>query len=50
MISVYIASPYTLGDIAVNVRKQMDVTDILISKGFLPFTPYDSSKTLSRLD
>lgn len=39
MIKVYIASPYTLGDVAVNVKLQIDTVDILISKGFAPFAP-----------
>jgi len=38
-IKVYIASPYTLGDIAVNVRFQMDISDQLYDLGFYPFTP-----------
>ena len=36
---VYIASPYTKGDVALNVRKQIDTVDYLISLGFLPFAP-----------
>lgn len=39
MIKVYIASPYTLGDVAVNVKTQIDVADELISRGFSPFVP-----------
>lgn len=39
IIKIYIASPYTKGDVAVNVRKQMDAVDILIDNGFLPFSP-----------
>ncbi|MCP3929320.1 MAG: DUF4406 domain-containing protein [Bacteroidetes bacterium] len=39
MIKVYIASPYTLGDTASNVKLQMDTTEELFSKGFAPFTP-----------
>jgi hypothetical protein len=39
MIRVYIASPYTIGDVAVNVKRQIDVADILISHGFAPFVP-----------
>jgi len=39
MIKVYIASPYTLGDVAVNVAKQMKVADALIDEGFAPFVP-----------
>ena len=39
MIKVYIASPYTLGDVAVNVKRQMDAADELIDSGFAPFVP-----------
>ena len=36
---VYIASPYTLGDVAVNIRTQIDAADELMTKGFVPFVP-----------
>lgn len=39
MIKVYIASPYTLGDVAVNVKLQLDAVDALMNKGFAPFAP-----------
>jgi len=39
MKKVYIASPYTIGDVAVNVKVQMDVADKLIGLGFVPFVP-----------
>lgn len=39
MIKVYIASPYTLGDVAVNVKLQLDVYDKLMTLGFAPFAP-----------
>ena len=39
MIKVYIASPYTLGDVAVNVKVQIDAADKLIDAGFAPFAP-----------
>ncbi len=38
-IKIYIASPYTKGDTAMNVRFQMDIADQLIELGFYPFTP-----------
>lgn len=38
-IKVYIASPYTIGDVAVNVRRQIDAYDKLLTFGFLPFAP-----------
>jgi len=39
MIKVYIASPYTIGDVAVNVKRQIDMADRLMEKGFAPFAP-----------
>jgi len=39
MLKVYIASPYTKGDAAVNVKAQLDAANILIEKGFAPFVP-----------
>jgi len=39
MIKVYIASPYTKGDIAVNVKRQLDAADKLIELGYAPFAP-----------
>lgn len=39
MKKVYIASPYTLGDVAVNVKVQMDCAHELIGLGFAPFVP-----------
>jgi hypothetical protein len=38
-IKVYIASPYTKGDIAVNVKLQIDTVDELMNMGFVPFAP-----------
>jgi len=39
MITVYIASPYTLGDVAVNVRTQIDCAKEIRDAGFCPFVP-----------
>ena len=39
MIKVYIASPYTFGDVAVNVRTQIDCAHELMNRGFAPFVP-----------
>lgn len=39
LTKVYIASPYTIGDTAVNVRRQIKVADQLITLGFVPFVP-----------
>lgn len=38
-VKVYIASPYTIGDVAVNVKAQLDMVDVLMDKGFAPFAP-----------
>jgi hypothetical protein len=39
MIKVYIASPYTIGDVAVNVKRQIDCANTLMNLGFAPFIP-----------
>lgn len=39
MKKIYIASPYTIGDTALNVKAQMDAADELITLGFAPFCP-----------
>jgi len=39
MIRVYVASPYTLGDSALNVRRQIDKFEELSRLGFAPFNP-----------
>jgi hypothetical protein len=39
MYKVYIASPYTVGDQALNVRKQMQTSNTLIGLGYVPFSP-----------
>ena len=39
MIKVYIASPYTKGDVAQNVKLQLDTYDQLMNLGFCPFAP-----------
>jgi hypothetical protein len=39
---IYIASPYTKGDVAINVRESLSMADTLISDGFIPFTPLTS--------
>jgi hypothetical protein len=38
-IKVYIASPYTKGDVAVNVKRQLDMADQLMTLGYAPFAP-----------
>jgi hypothetical protein len=39
VIVVYIASAYTVGDVAVNVKVQIDTADKLISLGYCPIVP-----------
>jgi hypothetical protein len=39
MKMIYVASPYSKGDVAINVRNQMIVGDILIDLGYLPYLP-----------
>jgi hypothetical protein len=36
---VYIASPYTKGDVAINVKVQLDAVDQLMTLGYAPFAP-----------
>lgn len=39
MIKVYIASPYTKGDVAINVKAQLDCVNELMNIGYAPFAP-----------
>lgn len=39
MKTVFIASPYTVGDVGVNVKTSMDVADELMNNGLNPFIP-----------
>lgn len=39
MKKVYIASPYTKGDVAVNVRVQLETADELMTRGYSPYVP-----------
>jgi len=39
-ILVYIAAPYTKGDIAQNVRRALECADILFAKGYIPYVPH----------
>ena len=39
MKMVYIASPYTIGDMAQNVKRQIDAADELMNVGFCPIIP-----------
>jgi hypothetical protein len=37
---IYIAGPYTKGDVAVNVKNAMDAANELINAGHYPFCPH----------
>jgi hypothetical protein len=39
MKKIYIASPYRVGDVGQNVRAQMEVFDLLVTMGYVPFAP-----------
>ncbi len=36
---IYIASPYTIGDQVLNVRRQIEAADTILQKGHIPFCP-----------
>ena len=40
MKKIYIAGPYTLGDVAQNVKNAMDTANDLIMHGFAPYCPH----------
>lgn len=37
---VYVAGPYTRGDVATNVRKAIEAASSLVDRGFAPFVPH----------
>lgn len=39
MKRIYLASPYTTGDVAVNVKVQLDAYNELLELGYAPFAP-----------
>lgn len=39
-IKVYVAGPYTKGDVVMNVRKAIDVAEELIRHRFVPYIPH----------
>lgn len=39
MLMVFISSPYTLGDVALNVKTQIDAADKLMDRGYCPLAP-----------
>lgn len=40
MKRIFVSGPYTLGDVAQNVKRAMDCSDELIRMGFAPFCPH----------
>ena len=40
MIHVYVAGPYTKGDVVVNVAEAIKVGDRLMELGYIPFIPH----------
>jgi hypothetical protein len=40
MKKIYVAGPYTKGDVAVNVRNAFEAADRLADLGFAPFVPH----------
>lgn len=39
-MKIYIASPYTKGDVAQNVKRAIDVADKLLEMGHIPYVPH----------
>lgn len=39
-MKVYIAGPYTKGDVAVNVARAIEAADMLLDAGHVPFCPH----------
>jgi len=39
-MKIYVASPYTIGDVAQNVRRVLLVADQLMNKGHSPYVPH----------
>ncbi len=40
MKRIFISGPYTLGDVAQNVKRAMDTANTLIDLGYAPFCPH----------
>lgn len=40
MKRIYIAGPYTNGDVAINVKTAIDAAEALTAKGWAPFVPH----------
>lgn len=37
---VFIASPYTKGDPVLNIQRAIDVAEVLVRRGYIPFCPH----------
>jgi hypothetical protein len=37
---IYVAGPYTIGDVALNVRAAVDAGEALLKAGFAPYVPH----------
>jgi hypothetical protein len=37
---IYVSGPYTKGDVAINVRNAMEITNSLIILGYVPYCPH----------
>ena len=46
---VYIAGPYTKGDVALNVRKAYEAANQLADLGFAPFVPHATRRFGARI-
>lgn len=40
MKKIFVSGPYTKGDVAINVKKAMDMCNTLINLGYAPFCPH----------
>jgi nucleoside 2-deoxyribosyltransferase len=40
MLKIYIAGPYTQGDVAVNVREALAIATVLVKQGLAPYVPH----------
>ena len=40
MYKIFISGPYTKGDVALNVKRAMDLANELINLGFAPYCPH----------
>jgi nucleoside 2-deoxyribosyltransferase len=41
-LKIYLASPYTKGDVGINVKNSFEAYDVLLKNNFLPFAPLTS--------